>query len=109
MHELALMDSIVEAIEERLGDARVVTVRLCVGRLAAVLPDALRFCFDVCAAGTSMEGAALDIVESPGRGRCRDCGAEVELEDLLSRCPCGSATVDVIGGEELRLEAVEVI
>jgi hydrogenase nickel incorporation protein HypA/HybF len=80
-----------------------------VGRLAAVLPDALRFCFDVCTQGTSIEGATLEIADVPGRGVCRDCGAEIAIEDLLTRCPCGSARVDVIGGDELRLEAVEVV
>lgn len=109
MHELALAESILEAITERVGDARVVTVRLRVGRLAAVVPDALRFCFDLCAQGTSLEGAALHIVDAPGRGACHDCGAEIELGDLLARCPCGSARVEVTGGEELQVEAVEVI
>ncbi len=109
MHELALTESIVDAITERVGDARVVTVRLRVGRLAAVLPDALRFCFDVCTRGTTLEGAALEIADVPGRGACHDCGAEIEIEDLFSACPCGSARVEVIGGHELRLEAVEVV
>jgi len=109
MHELALAESIVDAVMERVGDARVVTVRLRVGRLAAVLPDSLRFCFDVCAQGTPLEGAALTIVDAPGRGACRACGAEIEIGDLLARCPCGSARVEVIGGEELQLEAVEVM
>jgi hydrogenase nickel incorporation protein HypA/HybF len=74
-----------------------------------VLPDALRFCFDVCTRGTSIEGATLEIADVPGRGACRDCGGEIDLADPWTRCPCGSARVDVIRGEELRLEAVEVV
>lgn len=109
MHELALMESVVDAIEQRIERGRVVTVRLAVGRLAAVVPDALRFCFDVCTKGTIAEGAALEIRDVPGRATCLDCGAEAEIEDLLARCACGSARLSITSGEELRIQDVEVI
>ena len=66
MHELALATEVVSICTARADGARVVRVRLEVGRLAAVLPDALRFCFDACAHGTPVEGAALDIIETQG-------------------------------------------
>jgi hydrogenase nickel incorporation protein HypA/HybF len=66
MHELALMESLVETVVENVGNAKVASVRLEVGRLAAVVPDSLRFCFDVCARGTSLEGAVLEIIEMTG-------------------------------------------
>jgi hydrogenase nickel incorporation protein HypA/HybF len=67
MHELALTDGVVEAVRERLGDARVLRVRLAIGRLTAVVPDAIRFCFEVCTHGTSLDGALLEIDEVEGR------------------------------------------
>ena len=66
MHELALATEVVNICAERADGARVIRVRLEVGRLAAVLPDALRFCFDACSHGTSVEGATLDIIETQG-------------------------------------------
>jgi hydrogenase nickel incorporation protein HypA/HybF len=66
VHELALTDGVVQMVRERLGEQRVVRVRLAVGADAAVVPDALRFCFEVCTQGTSLDGAALEIVEVPG-------------------------------------------
>lgn len=66
MHELALMDSLVATVGERVGQSRVTAVRLRVGKLAAVAADALRFCFDVCAEGTCLEGAVLEIQETDG-------------------------------------------
>ena len=66
MHELALASEIVSICAARADGARVIRVRLEVGRLAAVLPDSLRFCFDACTHGTPLAGAALDIVETPG-------------------------------------------
>jgi hydrogenase nickel incorporation protein HypA/HybF len=102
------MESVVDAIGERLGDAPVATVRLEVGRLAAVVPDALRFCFDVCTRGTSLEGARLEIIEIPGKARCLTCAAELAIDDLAAVCPCGGMELRVLGGEELRLKNVEV-
>ena len=59
MHELGMAQEIVAMVSERAGGSRVTRVVLEVGKLAAVLPDALRFCFDLCVEGTrSIEGAA---------------------------------------------------
>jgi hydrogenase nickel incorporation protein HypA/HybF len=108
MHELALMESIVAAVEERIRPARAARVRLQIGRLAGVMPDALRFCFDVCTRGTGLEGAALEIDEIGGRATCRACGGEIAMESFLDACPCGSFDVDLIAGQELRVKEVEV-
>jgi hydrogenase nickel incorporation protein HypA/HybF len=108
MHELAISERIVAAITDRLGDARVTRVVLEVGSLSGVVPDAVRFCFDVCAQGTSLDGAALDIVTLPGRARCSSCKAESEIVDPLAVCPCGSVTLEVMSGQELRIKEVEV-
>ena len=66
MHELAIVSGIVDAVTERSGGDRIVRVVVEVGRLTAVLPDALRFCFEVVARGTAAEGASLDILETDG-------------------------------------------
>jgi hydrogenase nickel incorporation protein HypA/HybF len=108
MHELAITESIVEGVLERVGECQVSKVVLEIGRLSGVEPDAVRFCFDVSARGTRMEGAALEILEPPVRGRCRACGRDFEPPDALPLCDCGSADVDLTGGLELRIKAVEV-
>jgi hydrogenase nickel incorporation protein HypA/HybF len=73
MHELAITESVVEAVAERVGDARGTRVVLEIGMLSGVLPDALRFCFDLCTEATVLQGAALEIIQIPGRGHCQDC------------------------------------
>jgi hydrogenase nickel incorporation protein HypA/HybF len=106
MHELAITQSVVDAVTERTGDARVTTVRVRVGRLAGVVPEAMRFCFELVTAGTPLDGAALEIEQPAGRGRCRACGATFVLADLILLCPCGSADVDVVAGRELAVASV---
>jgi hydrogenase nickel incorporation protein HypA/HybF len=109
MHELALADSIVRMVTDRAGADRVVRVRLSIGRLAAVVPDAMRFSFEMCARGTPLEGAALEIRDVPARGHCRTCGADEELADALPLCRCGSADLEIKSGMEMRIDEVEVI
>jgi hydrogenase nickel incorporation protein HypA/HybF len=108
MHELAITESVVAAITERLGDARVARVVLEVGRLSGVVPDAVQFCFGICSQGTSLDGATLEIVTLPARARCSSCAVEAEIEDLLATCPCGSISLEVTSGQELRIREVEV-
>lgn len=109
MHELSIMQSIVAACTERAGGAQVIRVRIEVGRLAGVVPEALRFCYDLCADGTPLEDSALEIVEMPAHACCRDCGASSSPADYLSPCPCGSFNLEYNGGDELRIRHMEVM
>src|SRR6476620_1536773 len=108
MHELSIMQGLVDAVLDRTGERTVTAVNLRVGPLSGVLPDAMRFCFDVASAGTPLAGAQLMIDEPQGRARCRSCGDEFELADLILLCPCGSADVEVLSGRELMLMSVDV-
>jgi hydrogenase nickel incorporation protein HypA/HybF len=108
VHELAIAEEVVALVAARTDGARVTRVVLEIGRLCAVLPDAMRFCFDLATEGTAAEGARLDIVEIPGRGRCRACGAEVVLDRPFGRCRCGGSDLEWLAGEELRVKEVTV-
>jgi hydrogenase nickel incorporation protein HypA/HybF len=108
MHELGITRNVVAIASEHARGAKVTRVTLEIGKLAAILPDAVRFCFDLCAQGTVVEGATLDIVEIPGRASCRECGKEVVLDRLYGRCACGSADLKLIAGEELKIREMEV-
>ncbi len=109
MHELAITQGVVDAVTERTGTAPVTSVRLRVGRLSGVVPDAMRFCFELVTAGTPLEGAALEFDRPDGRGRCRTCGAEFVLPDLVLLCDCGSADVEVVAGRELAVASVVLV
>jgi len=108
MHELAIAQDVVQTVVAETGGARVLRVVMVIGKLSAVLPDAVRFCFGFCAEGGPLEGASLEIIEPPGRARCRTCGHEFELERPFGRCPCGNTDLDWLSGEELEIRHVEV-
>jgi len=109
MHELAITESVVAAVAERVGPARVLRVRLEIGKLSRVVPASVRFCFDVCTRGTALAGARLEVVETPGRARCRDCGDDVELETLVGLCACGGTDLELLEGQQLKIREVEVV
>jgi hydrogenase nickel incorporation protein HypA/HybF len=108
MHELSITQSLIDAVLDRTGERTVTAVNLRVGPLSGVLPDAMRFCFDVASAGTPLAGARLMIDEPQGQARCRSCYDEFELADPILLCPCGSADVEILSGRELMLVSVEV-
>ena len=107
MHELGITQNIVAIASEYADGAKVRRVSLEIGQLSAILPDSIRFCFDVCCQGTLLEGATLEIIETPGLGRCRSCGAEVPLTQPFGRCTCGSVNLDIVQGQELKLKELE--
>ena len=108
MHELAIAMGIVEAACEGAAGGRVRRVTVEVGALTAVLPDALRFCFDAAARDTDAEGASLDIVEREAIADCRSCGASSRFDRFTAVCRCGSADLAWSSGRELRVVELEV-
>jgi hydrogenase nickel incorporation protein HypA/HybF len=109
MHELALMDGVVSAISDQFPERQVTRIRLEVGLLTAVVPEALRFCFDVCVQDTSLAGAVLDIEQVPGEGSCRNCGQSLLMRTILAQCVCGSFDFEIRSGTELRIKEIEVV
>lgn len=108
MHELAITEGVVEAVTERLPDARISCVHLEIGAMSGVVADSVRFCFDLVTDGTNLEGARLEISEPSARCRCRDCAVEFEPDGPIALCSCGSANVAILAGSELRIMSVEV-
>lgn len=112
MHEMALTESLVEMIEEegrKQGFARVARVRLEIGALGHVEPEAMWFCFPAVARGTIAEGATLDIVVTPGQGWCFDCEKTTPMSERFGACAhCGGRHVQMNGGDELRVKELEV-
>src|SRR5262249_32770669 len=108
MHELAITQDIVAIVADHARGTKVKRVVLEIGQLAAVLPDAIRFSFDLCTQGTVLEGAILEIIPVPGQARCRQCDAEVALDRPVGRCRCGSLDLEWLAGEELKIKEMEL-
>ncbi len=113
MHEMSICQSIVGILEEhaaRQHFSKVLKVRLEIGCFGGVEPEALRFGFEAVTHGTVADGAALEIVDLPGRAWCFECSKAFPVTDRLADCPdCRGAQLSITGGDELRIKDLEVV
>jgi hydrogenase nickel incorporation protein HypA/HybF len=113
MHELSLVQSIVESVEASLADypaARVIEVRLRVGALAAVEEEALQFCYGVATEETALAGSRLAVQRLPAILHCDTCAQDVELPGVQNFCCplCGGGAVLLRQGRELEIDSIEL-
>jgi hydrogenase nickel incorporation protein HypA/HybF len=108
MHELGITQNIVAIVSEHAQGRKVQRILLEIGKLSAIMPDAVRFCFDICSQGTVLENAILEIKEIPGLAKCDRCGTNISLNQPFGRCSCGNVELHLIAGEELKIKEIEV-
>ena len=109
MHELSIVQGVVEICESAAAGKRVLAVVMEIGALSNVMPDAIEFCFEACTKDTLLDGARLVIDRTPGKAHCRECAAEFTVRAYYEKCPaCGGHKVDILSGEELRVKELEV-
>lgn len=109
MHEMSLAQGILQVVLDAADDKRILKVRLQVGRLQMVTPDALEFSFRLLAAGTRADEAIIEVQETPAILRCGQCGAEIELGLPQSNCRgCGASDIEVLAGHEIIVDAIEL-
>ena len=113
MHEMSLMESIVEIACEtavKNNAAKVTVIKIDVGILSHVNPEALLFCYDAIRRGSIAEEAELVINRVAGEGWCLDCAKTVPLTERFGACPeCGQYHVQITAGEELKVRELEVV
>jgi hydrogenase nickel incorporation protein HypA/HybF len=66
MHELALAQGVLDIVLDLAHDEPVRLVRVRVGELQRVLPESLRFCFELVAQDSPAAQAELVVDEVPG-------------------------------------------
>jgi hydrogenase nickel incorporation protein HypA/HybF len=109
VHELSLAEAVVQIASRHAAGRPVRAVELRVGALRQVVPASLQFAFELLSSGTVLEGAELVIEAVPARGRCRACGAETTMTAFPLQCTgCGGLDLEVIAGEELLVDALEL-
>ena len=112
MHEFAITQSMLELVQEhaqQAGASRIGRINLVIGELSGFVAECMQFYFDDLSKGTMAESAELTFKSVPTTGRCRDCGREFQMEELDWMCPfCQGGNIQLIGGNELFVESIEV-
>ena len=97
------------SIPEEMQKAKVECVNIEIGHLAAVVPQSLRFCFDILIENTRLAGAKLNIREIPVRAFCKVCQHEWIIDAPVFSCVnCDSGDLEILSGRELDISSIEI-
>ena len=108
MHELSICTSLARIVAEHADGRPVERVHLDIGHLRQVIPDTLRYSWEIVVTDTPLAGSVLEINHIPVVLDCRACGDSTTVEVAVFRCTCGSTDVDVISGRELQVTSLEL-
>lgn len=105
-----LVDIVTGALAERGVKSRVESISVRLGKMRAVDPLNLEFCFKVLSAGGILEEARLVIEEVSVRVKCGDCARVSEIAHPHFLCPaCSSPRAHLVSGKELEVTSIEVL
>jgi hydrogenase nickel incorporation protein HypA/HybF len=113
MHELPVVESILDIVTStarQSGARRVTSIEIVIGELSSFVDDSIQFYFDILSQQTPAEGARLHFRRVPGTAQCWECGGQFEVHvPLMPLCPaCGSARLQVWGGDACSVESIEI-
>ena len=77
MHELSIVQNIIEiVIKEKQNNSaeKVLKISLKIGDFSNIVPETLRFCFDILKNENNLSQTTLEIENVPLRVRCLACG-----------------------------------
>jgi hydrogenase nickel incorporation protein HypA/HybF len=113
MHEASIMQDVFDLAFAQLeaeSATRISRLRLRVGDLAGVVPEALMFAFAAMKGDTPAAHAELELERVPMRLACGRCEREFGAESYPVECPkCGAWGAEVRQGQELDLVLVELV
>jgi hydrogenase nickel incorporation protein HypA/HybF len=111
VHELSIAQSLLEIIvdeSKRHGLERINKVILQIGEFAAVVPESLKFCFELVSRDTVASGARIEIESVGITARCEKCDFSFDVQDQVFLCPrCGEPALDLLSGRELTVMSIE--
>jgi hydrogenase nickel incorporation protein HypA/HybF len=112
MHELSIMQAALSvALDQakQAGAQRLCVIRLRIGSLSGVVPEALEFAFEALTPGTLAEGAELAIENVPARFWCASCAREFQSDDMFAECPgCRTPSGEMRAGREMEVASLEI-
>jgi hydrogenase nickel incorporation protein HypA/HybF len=113
MHEMALIQSMLDIVEEEMKRHqldKLKAIHLAVGLMTAVVPEQMNSCFEILTQNTWLAGAELKMRMVPITYKCRGCSREYTAEGFAFECPsCKEANPELIAGRDLQIEFLEAL
>ena len=113
MHEIAIASNLYKIVLDELGKNEPITrlkkIKLKIGKLTAVVPEALTFSWAAITNDTQLEGSELEIEDIPILLKCNSCGEEFTIEYPIFICTkCNSTKTQIIKCRELDIVSLIV-
>ncbi len=112
MHELSVAESIWNVLQDeikKLGDVKLISVKIVIGELSGVVPDALDFYLNLLKDDMGQPDTTFIYKYVPVKFQCQQCGHTFTVDKPLFACPkCGSSDVKIISGNEFYIDEIEV-
>jgi hydrogenase nickel incorporation protein HypA/HybF len=112
MHEISLASEVIRLAEkeaEKNEAVSVTEITIEVGSFSGVEADTFHEALKIMAEGTILENASVNIIKTAGRGVCRSCGREFEMDHRMDTCPgCDSFPSEIKGGTEFRVVSLVI-
>lgn len=113
MHEFAICERIIAAVQEELDrlppPARLCRAHVVAGALHQIVPDYLETAYQVLTRDTPLDNSEMVLDVRPVVGRCRACSWEGEIQPPFFQCgQCEALDVEMTAGKELYLDRLEV-
>lgn len=109
MHELSLTKNLLDIALKHAGAKPIRHVNLLIGEFSDEREEAIRFYWDDLARDSSAHGAELHFQRVEAEMQCLVCERVFHPEEEDSLCPaCGSHRLNLLRGDDVRLESIDV-
>src|SRR5580658_8135778 len=112
MHEIYIIESILEVVEEKAREVNapsILVIKLRLGQFTAIAQEALEFAFEVARLGTLAEHARLEIEVVPMVLHCVVCDVGTlptgAMSFICQRC---GFPLRIASGKDLQIEYIEI-
>ena len=112
MHELSITQSMLDLVLEeakKVKAEKVEKINLVIGEMSGAVDECVEFYFGFLSRDTIANGAILSFKKVPIQARCRNCEELFIPKEFDWSCPkCQDSRVEIVAGNELYIESIEV-
>lgn len=114
MHEYSIVEGVMDSViplAQSNGATRVSVIRLRIGEMTDIVPEALDFAWDVVCdeRGDIVKDCKMEVETVAPHFVCMKCGNEYDADRLHPRCPvCGSGETLLTKGRELEIASFDI-
>ncbi len=109
MHELSIVQSMLDICEKRSGGNQISKIVVKIGKMSGIEPHFLKESFDIFKEDTLCSDALMQINLVDIKIRCNECDKESLVENYDFHCPnCKSSNTTQIAGQEMYIEYIEL-